>query len=494
MKTTTLTGGTTYRYSIFASLGNTNTNGTADNSSTYRLIPATLSTSTIDPIGRLDVGYHYNGSVVYTTDVFGDISFVYSGETVFMRESNTNFIGNDVVSGTWNSNTLIDQSMVLYGNASSYHYNNSTTNYNGCGYHVPNTPINNQLVTGMVYGLPVTKSYPCIASLAVSPFDNTIVGGVVYTDQDSTSAYYTSHLRIYKYVSDTGGWALLGLYDIISTQTGMQDLSLSVGQDSNVWVTWELSVQSANELCATRLSLSTSNVTLSDSNVLISNWNYSGGEGHIISMTYDPQAVNTSQGIYGVRLAFLNNPSTGTTSLWESPLVVNPSGVISLSISGGRKVTESGHNAGANIRLVYNPNYTGSAPAFQDFSSALETGGFNFLRAYDLSTPSSDIWTPDNTYGPTSVNVNAGQFDLTYRSTGQKLVVWQPTSGTTELTSNEGNITLLYGNPETEPIGTPRITTNAVNRRDPVILWNDYYDLEGDGTPISTLFFRELYP
>ena len=79
VKTTTLTGGTTYRYSIFASLGNTNTNGTADNSSTYRLIPATLSTSTIDPIGRLDVGYHYNGSVVYTTDVFGNISTVYSG-------------------------------------------------------------------------------------------------------------------------------------------------------------------------------------------------------------------------------------------------------------------------------------------------------------------------------------------------------------------------------------------------------------------------------
>ncbi len=497
MKTTTLTGGTTYRYSIFASLGNTNTNGTSDNSSTYRLIPATLSTSTIDPIGRLDVGYHYNGSVVYTTDVFGDISFVYSGETVFMRESNTNFIGNDVVSGTWNSNTLIDQSMVLYGNASSYHYNNSTTNYNGCGYHVPNTPINNQLVTGMVYGLPVTKSYPCIASLAVSPFDNTIVGGVVYTDQDSTSAYYTSHLRIYKYVSDTGGWALLGLYDIISTQTGMQDLALSVGQDSNVWATWGFTT----ELYAARVSLSASsaNLNASNSNLLIPNWNGAAAAGgHAISMSYDPQALDTigSDTCYGVRLAFLNDlNSTGTTILRESPLLFNPRlGQIVFEYPNGQPVTEPGQSAEANVRLVYNPNYTGSAPAFQDFSSALEGG---YLRAYDLSTPSSDIWTPDNTYGPSTIGSGAGETDLTYRSTGQKLTVWQTSgSGTLlYLTTNQGGaVTLFNSNDINTIIGHPRITTNAFNRRDPALLWDDSYDLEQDGTPIAALFVRELYP
>ncbi len=157
-------------------------------------------------------------------------------------------------------------------------------------------------------------------------------------------------------------------------------------------------------------------------------------------------------------------------------------------------VTESGQSAQANVRLVYNPNNTGSAPAFRDFSSALEGGELNFLRAYDLSTPASDIWTPDNTYGPSSVSVSNGQFDLTYRSTGQKLVVWQTGSGTLYLTSNQGYITPLYGDISLGDVGHPRITTNAFNRRDPVILWNDNYDLEGDGSPISTLFFRELYP
>ncbi len=152
-----------------------------------------------------------------------------------------------------------------------------------------------------------------------------------------------------------------------------------------------------------------------------------------------------------------------------------------------------------NVRLVYNPNNTGSAPAFQDFSSALEEQGTNSLRAYDLSTPSSDSWTPDNTYGPTSVEYEsgAGETDLTYRSTGEKLTVWQTSgSGTLlYLTTNQGGaVTLFNSNDINTIIGHPRITTNAVNRRDPALLWDDSYDLEGDGTPIAALFVRELYP
>ncbi len=475
VKTTTLTGGTTYRYSIFASLGNTNTNGTSDNSSTYRLIPATLSTSTIDPIGRLDVGYHYNGSVVYTTDVFGNISTVYSGvTTVLMTESNTNSIGNDVVSGVWNSNTLVDQSMVLYGNGGCISINNNTTYLEGFGYHVPNTPINNELVP--VNNGIESAPFPGVASLALSPFDNTIVGGVVYTDLTTT------HIQIFKYLSDTGGWTLLGLYDTSS----IQDLSLSVGQDSDVWVTWGQTWPTA-QLCASRVSLSASNSPLTPS-VLIPNWNgEASAGGHAISMTYDPQAVKTSQGIYGVRLAFLNDlGSVGTTRLWESPLEFNQSlGQIVFKYPNGQPVTESGQSAQANVRLVYNPNYTGNAPAFQDFSSALGQG---YLRAYDLSTPSSDIWTPDNTYGPSTIGSGAGETDLTYRSTGEKLTVWQ-TSGT--LTTNQGGAVTLF---ETSNMGHPRITTNAVNLRDPALLWDDGYDLEGDGTPISALFVKELYP
>ncbi len=143
------------------------------------------------------------------------------------------------------------------------------------------------------------------------------------------------------------------------------------------------------------------------------------------------------------------------------------------------------------MRLVYNPNNTGNAPAFQDFSSALEHGVSYSLRAYDLSTPSSDSWTPDNTYGPTSVSSGIGETDLTYRSTGQKLTVWQTGSGTLNLTTNQGNAVTLFGTSNT---GHPRITTNAFNRRDPALLWDDSYDLEQDGTPISALFVRELYP
>ncbi len=146
------------------------------------------------------------------------------------------------------------------------------------------------------------------------------------------------------------------------------------------------------------------------------------------------------------------------------------------------------------MRLVYNPNNTGSAPAFQDFSSALEGG---YLRAYDLSTPSSDIWTPDNSYGPSTIGSGAGETDLTYRSTGEKLTVWQTSgSGTLlYLTTNQGNaVTLFNSNDINTIIGHPRITTNVVNRRDPALLWDDSYDLEGDGTPIAALFVKELYP
>ena len=97
------------------------------------------------------------------------------------------------------------------------------------------------------------------------------------------------------------------------------------------------------------------------------------------------------------------------------------------------------------MRLVYNPNNTGSAPAFQDFSSALEEG---YLRAYDLSTPSSDIWTPDNTYGPSTIGSGAGETDLTYRSTGEKLTVWQTvrSGGLLYLTTNQGNAVTLFEN------------------------------------------------
>ncbi len=482
VKTTTLTGGTTYRYSIFASLGNTNTNGTQDNGSTFRIIAPTLPTSTTDPLGRLDIGYHYNGSVVYTTDVFGNISTVYNVETtVLLSESEGSyFIGKDVVSGAWNSNTLVDQSMVLYCNGC----HTSSLYLEGCGYHVPNTPINNQLVTGNGSS---SAPWPGVASLAVSLFDNTIVGGLVYSD-------LTNHLRIYKYLSDTSGWSLMGSFDFTSTYPSyIGDLSLSVGQDSNVWVTWGLNVQSASKLCATRLSLSTSNVTLNAGNVLISNWNGAAAAGgHAISMSYDPQAVGYvgSDTSYGVRLAFLNNPSTGTTGLWESPLLVNKSGAISFEYNSptlGKPVTESGQNAGGNVRLVYNPNYTGSAPAFQDFSSALEQG---YLRAYDLSTPSSDIWTPDNAYSPTSVSTGgtgSGETDLTYRSTGEKLTVWQTGEvwGAYYLTTNQGNAVTLFGT-----TGHPRITTNTVNRRDTVLAWDDSYA----GFSLPLLFVKELYP
>ena len=199
-----------------------------------------------------------------------------------------------------------------------YHYNNSTTYLDGCGYHVPNTPINNELVT--VNNGIESAPFPGVASLALSPFDNTIVGGVVYTDLTTT------HIQIFKYLSDTGGWALLGLYDT----TSIQDLSLSVGQDSNVWVTWGQTWPNA-QLCASRVSLSASSSPLTPS-VLIPNWNgEASAGGHAISMTYDPQAVRyiDKDTCYGVRLAFLNDTGTGTTRLWESPLVFDRAGQIS---------------------------------------------------------------------------------------------------------------------------------------------------------------------
>ncbi len=132
---------------------------------------------------------------------------------------------------------------------------------------------------------------------------------------------------------------------------------------------------------------------------------------------------------------------------------------------------------------MYNPNNTGNAPAFQDFSAALEQ---SYLRAYDLSTPSSDIWTPDNTYGYSSVTSGAGETDLTYRSTGEKLTVWQ-TSGSGILTTSQGGAVTLF---ETSNMGHPRITTNAVNLRDPVLVWDDRYS----GFPLPLLFVKELYP
>ncbi len=485
MKTTTLTGGTTYRYSIFASLGNTNTNGTADNSSTYRLIPTTLSASTIDPIGRLDVGYHYNGSVVYTTDVFGNITTVcntvYNVETVLMTESNTNFIGNDVVSGAWNSNTLVDQSMVLYNNG--YGYSTSSALFDGCGYHVPNTPINNQLVTGVYYSV-LSKPWPGVASLAVSPFDNTIVGGVVYTDQDSTSSYYNNHVRIYKYVSDTGGWALLGLYDIISTQTGMQDLALSVGQDSNVWATWGFTT----ELYAARVSLSASSATL-PSNLLISNWNGDAAAGgHAISMTYDPQSIDTANGRYGIRLVFLDDTTGGSNpQLRSSPLQVQRS-VVSLQYSSpvyGKPVTESGGTASNNARIVYNPWFTNAAPAYEDFAGAYD----GYVRAYDLVTASNETWEKDSNFGPKEISIGSAQMDLTYEVTGSKFVTWA-TSNT--LTSNRGNIATFFNTASL--VGYPRITTNTRNQRDLLVSWSDGYNLDNSGNAEQALFVQELYP
>ncbi len=478
VKVTTINS-TTYRYTTMASLGSTNTNGTADNSSTYRIIPATLSTSTIDPIGRLDIGYHYNGNVVYTTDVFGNISTVYSGETVLMTESNTNFIGNDVVSGAWNSNTLVDQSMVLYGNGC----HTSSLYLGGCGYHVLNTPINNQLVT--VNGIE-SEPFPGIASLAVSPFDNTIVGGVVYSD-------LTNHLRIYKYLSDTSGWTLLGLLDIASTYPSyIADLSLSVGQDSDVWVTWDWNVQNANTLYATRVSLSASSANLNaNSNLLISNWNGAAIEGgHAISMSYDPQSIDTTSGQYGIRLVFLDDTTGGSNpQLRSSPLQINSQGQVALVYSSplGKLVTESGGTASSNARIVYNPWSTNTVPAYQDFAGAYD----GYVRAYDLVTASYpyETWGVDSNFGPKGISIGSAQMDLTYEVTGSKFVTWA-TSNT--LTSNRGNIATFFKTASLA--GYPRITTNTRNQRDLLVSWTDGYDLDNSGSAEQALFVQELYP
>ena len=70
--------------------------------------------------------------------------------------------------------------------------------------------------------------------------------------------------------------------------------------------------------------------------------------------------------------------------------------------------------------------------------------------------------------------------------------MWQP-SGNLYLTINQGGAVTLFGLTN-HIVGHPRITTNAVNLRDPALLWEDGYDLEQDGTPIAALFVKELYP
>jgi hypothetical protein len=150
------TAGREYKYTILASLGSTKTDSSGDNSSLYRNIPSTPPAEETDPIGVIDIGYHYNGAVTYTTDILQGLQAsvtYYSGnpatqtsdtKTFSFKESNE-FVLNEktLVSGALNSNTLNDTTMILYPvwHNTSISANNNPTWLWGVAYHELYTPV-----------------------------------------------------------------------------------------------------------------------------------------------------------------------------------------------------------------------------------------------------------------------------------------------------------------------------------------------------------------
>ncbi|MDI6784097.1 MAG: hypothetical protein QME64_08400, partial [bacterium] len=500
--------GNTYKYSILASLGWTNTDdsnlNTRDCQTTIRVIPAQILQNHTDPINRLDLGYHYKNGVVYSTDVCGQVETIYNEQPVILNHAVYATVGiclghKDLVSTEFNSNNLVEQTMVVYG------VNGMAGLLYGVGYHVFNTPINNPIMTSYTEWISIAGYVGLYSvNLGESPVDHQIVAAVAHYSFKEDGYEYSTHIDVYRYNASSDQWNRLAYYTVAGTyydeiEHRVLDVSVAVDQDNYVWVTWVESFYESSggntslKLRAARMPISSNDFDIgSNYDTPIESLNIHPEIGLVpyLSTTYDPENLPNRR----IRLVFHHDQDNdGITELRASPLLITQQGHIILLYNEptkGKPVSESGHHADGHPRIVYNPHNTGSVPAYRVFSTVYEyeDGAYGYLRAYDLTEPQNETWAPDNDFGPRNSPrnrwISSGHLDMTYRALGDKFVLWR--EGSSGINSNRGSIA--------NSGHFPRVSTNAGNQRDIFITWKDSYNLDNDPELENGVFVRELFP
>jgi hypothetical protein len=490
------------KYTLFASLGWTNTDdgnlNTRDSQTTIRVIPAQIPLDHTDPINRLDLGYHYKNGVVYSTDVCGQVETIYNEQPVILNHAVYATVGiclahKDLVSGEFNSNNLVDQTMVVYG------VNGMAGLLYGVGYHVFNTPINNPIMTSYTEWISIAGYVGLYSvNLGESPVDHQIVAAVAHYSFKEDGYEYSTHIDVYRYNASSDQWNRLAYYTVAGTyydeiEHRVLDVSVAVDQDNYVWVTWVESFYESSsgntslKLRAARMPISANDFDIGSSYyTLVDPLNIHPEIGLVpyLSTTYDPENLPDRR----IRLVFHHDQDNdGITELRASPLVIDQ-GYITLFYDDppGKPVSEPDHHADGHPRIVYNPHNTGSVPAYRVFSTVYEyeDGSSGYLRAYNLTDPDSETWSPDNAFGSGSQWIQSGHLDMTYRALGDKFVVWR--EGDSGINSNRGSIT--------NSGHFPRVSTNAGNQRDIFITWKDSYNLDNNSELENGVFVRELFP
>jgi hypothetical protein len=502
----------TYKYTLSVSTGYTNTNKvTQDNSSLYRVIPASLPAQIADPLGRLDAGFHYGGSVYFTTDIFNKNTEP-SGhyDYYFMNDERR-----DIGAGEYDSNQLTGHQILTYTGISA---GLEEHNWQTPCYHVLNTPVISPIdpnfkvlhdwYTEQQFQYPPTAEVTQIP-VTVSPNGAIFCAFAVnhYTDTSGDYRYlqsgYSNHyLHIYRYRPDTLDWRLIAQYDtngqiqetfdIVGIETTFHSLSLAASNDT-VWVSWVekrysgsfdfdpypgISIQTA--LCsavvpADPVTVTHIGVSPNIVNTLVNQLYVFTGRSEQVSLTWDPYISSLLKA--GVRIAFVNDQNSDNSADIIYNLLNTDGGVLSRNLTLDVLVDYSSKKAS----IVFNPNVNSSSYRAY-IADNLENGAF-YVKAHNLTDEVNETWTTDSYFS----NIQGDHPDLSYRCTGSKLVAWDK-YGYIQMPGLTNGLH-LQGTAE-----YPRIGTDRVNNQDLFISWKDEYDTDGNSTLENVMAASELYP
>ncbi|MFB3897714.1 MAG: NosD domain-containing protein, partial [bacterium] len=198
--------------SNFASLGWTNSEDTVDNNrdsnTTLRWIAETTAANYTDPIGRLDLGYHYKGAVVYPTDIVTTFRYnnrTYAYDTTpegygFDYLGGKSLVFRRAISGKYDSSTLNGTNIVVFPASGPIE---DDKQYIALGYHIQGTPI----VGGMAeYSIDTYWDYYVAddsARLASMWLNNTDVAATSDGSTTFVALYGTKYFHGYTYSTAT---------------------------------------------------------------------------------------------------------------------------------------------------------------------------------------------------------------------------------------------------------------------------------------------------
>ncbi|MDI6783744.1 MAG: right-handed parallel beta-helix repeat-containing protein, partial [bacterium] len=256
-------------YTLFASLGWTNTEDTnsttRDSQTTIRVIPAQISPDHTDPIGRLDLGYHYRNGVTYVTEAFGLFTAVVNPGTseattliFYPYHYNASYLGeqNDITSGLLNISDLNHTSVVAFAAQGSIPRLGYADEYNALGFHEANTPITRVVQTAGSVAPSVFPPTPWIGfnenyctsvDAGASPSTGTTfivcAARSGYFEKDDGKNYDHVWIRVYRYDSATKEWhpvaSLAEDWEQYGPTAGwmwwISDLAIAA-DDSTVWI------------------------------------------------------------------------------------------------------------------------------------------------------------------------------------------------------------------------------------------------------------------